>query len=315
VDVDLLTGVTGLTGSPPVYWGTDRATTAWSLLAGWLETNARAESGVEVRRGVEVVEVGDGWVRTSDDRLFDADLVIGADGARSTSRRWISPEQPDAVYAGVLLWRAMVEEHDLPSGTPTLSPHEPSREFYSGPYRLVTYPVPGSDGSIEPGRRRLNLVWYDPARSDLLADHGLLEGTTIHGSLLAGDVPEPLRQELRAMATQRWPTPWREALGVALENGLVFGTPLVHFWPDRIVRGRVALAGDAAHAASPMVGGGFRQGLFDVAALSASIDAGRGLEVTDILAAYEQRRIGAARAHVAQSEAATQHYLERRGLR
>jgi len=203
VDVDLLTGVTGLTGSPPVYWGTDRATTAWSLLAGWLETNARAESGVEVRRGVEVVEVGDGWVRTSDDRLFDADLVIGADGARSTSRRWISPEQPDAVYAGVLLWRAMVEEHDLPSGTPTLSPHEPSREFYSGPYRLVTYPVPGSDGSIEPGRRRLNLVWYDPARSDLLADHGLLEGTTIHGSLLAGDVPEPLRQELRAMATQR----------------------------------------------------------------------------------------------------------------
>jgi 2-polyprenyl-6-methoxyphenol hydroxylase-like FAD-dependent oxidoreductase len=64
-----------------------------------------------------------------------------------------------------------------------------------------------------------------------------------------------------------------------------------------------------------MVGGGFRQGLFDVAALSASIDAGRGLEVTDILAAYEQRRIDAARAHVAQSQAATQQYLERRGLR
>jgi len=82
-----------------------------------------------------------------------------------------------------------------------------------------------------------------------------------------------------------------------------------------MVRGRVALAGDAAHAASPMVGGGFRQGLFDVAALSASIDAGRERDIADVLVGFEQRRIVAARAHVTQSQAATQHYLERRGLR
>jgi 2-polyprenyl-6-methoxyphenol hydroxylase-like FAD-dependent oxidoreductase len=173
--------------------------------------------------------------------------------------------------------------------------------------------VPVSDGSIESGRRRLNLVWYDPARSDLLAEHGLLEGTTIHGSLLPGDVPESLRTELRAMATQRWPTPWREALTIALERGLIFGTPLAHFWPNRMVRGRVALAGDAAHAASPMVGGGFRQGLFDVAALSVSIDTGPNLDVADLLQVYEQRRLAAARAHVEQSQLVTQHYLNRRG--
>jgi glycine/D-amino acid oxidase-like deaminating enzyme len=34
VDLGLLTEVTGLTGSPPVCEGLDRATTAWSLLAG-----------------------------------------------------------------------------------------------------------------------------------------------------------------------------------------------------------------------------------------------------------------------------------------
>ncbi len=314
VDVALLTDVTGLTGSPPVCQGIDRATTAWSLLARWLETNARAVPGVEVRRGAEVVEVGDGWVRTADGHRLDADLVIGADGARSTTRRWVSPEQPDAVYAGVLLWRAMVEESDLPSAAPRLSAHEPSREYYSGSYRLVTYPVPGSDGSAEPGRRRLNMVWYDPARTDLLADHGLLEGTTIHGSLLAEDVPRPLREELQAMATQRWPTPWREALGIAVERGLIFGTPVVHFWPNRLTCGRVALAGDAGHAASPMVGGGFRQGLFDVAALSANIEVGRDPNATDLLRAYEQRRLAAARAHVEHSQVATQHYLERQGL-
>jgi 2-polyprenyl-6-methoxyphenol hydroxylase-like FAD-dependent oxidoreductase len=315
VDVDLLTDVTGLTGGPPVCKGIDRATTAWSLLAEWLETNARTVPGVDVRRGVEVGEVGDGWVRAADGRRFDADLVIGADDARSTARRWVSPEQPDAVYAGVLLWRAMVDEHDLPEGVPELPPREPSREYYSGPYRLVTYPVPGADGSAQPGRRRLNLVWYDPARSDLLADNGLLEGTTIHGSLLAVDVPRPLREELRAMATQRWPSPWREALGIALERGLIFGTPVVHSWPNRMVRGRVALAGDAAHAASPMVGGGFREGLSDVAALSARIEVGRVLQIAELLEAYERQRLGAARAHVRHSQVATQRYLERRGFR
>ena len=58
VDVGLLTRVTGLDGSPPVCQGVDRATTAWPLLAAWLETNARAAPGVELRRGAEVIGGG-----------------------------------------------------------------------------------------------------------------------------------------------------------------------------------------------------------------------------------------------------------------
>ncbi len=151
VDVDLLTSVTGLVGGPPICQGIDRATTAWPLLAGRLETQASATPGVELRRGADVVEVGDCWARTTDGQQFDADLVVGADGARSTVRRWVSPDRPDAVYAGFLLWRAMVPEAELPAAIPWLRPDEPSREYYSGPYRLVTYPVPGADGSCRPG--------------------------------------------------------------------------------------------------------------------------------------------------------------------
>ena len=54
VDVDLLTRVTGVRGSPPVCQGVDRATTAWPLLAGWLETEARCRirgRGPARRRG------------------------------------------------------------------------------------------------------------------------------------------------------------------------------------------------------------------------------------------------------------------------
>jgi 2-polyprenyl-6-methoxyphenol hydroxylase-like FAD-dependent oxidoreductase len=311
VDVGLLTRVTGLRGSPPVCQGVDRATTAWPLLAGWLEDHARAAPGVEVRRGAEVIEVGERWARTSDGRRIEADLVIGADGARSTVRRWVSPDRPDAVYAGIVLWRAMVPEAELPVGIPWLRPDEPSREYYSGPYRLVTYPVPGADGSSRPGHRRLNLVWYDPARSDLLARRGLLDGVTVHGTLGAHDVPEPLRRELEIVAGQRWPTPWREALELALRRSLVFATPVVQYWPDRLVHHRVALAGDAAHAASPMVGGGFRQGLYDVDALASRFEPGQGIDWGDLISAYQQDRLPSAQAHVERSQAASAQYLGR----
>jgi 2-polyprenyl-6-methoxyphenol hydroxylase-like FAD-dependent oxidoreductase len=315
VDVDLLARVTGLEGSPPVCQGVDRATTAWPLLAGWLETAAGAVSGVEIQRGAEVVEVGNDWVRTGDGRRFDADLVIGADGARSTVRRWVSPDHPDAIYAGFLLWRAMVPEAELPSTMPLLRADEPSREYYSGPYRLVTYPVPGADGSSAPGHRRLNLVWYDPARSELLASRGLLEGATIYGTLASADVPGPLRQELDRVAGERWPTPWREALEFALRRSLVFATPVVQYRPDRLTRGGVALAGDAAHAASPMVGGGFRQGLYDVAAFAAGLQKSQALPVADLLSSYERQRLPSAQAHVERSQAASARYLNRQNRR
>ncbi len=312
VDLDLLARVTGLPESPPVCQGRDRATTAWPLLAGWLEEHALALPAVEIERAAEVVEVADSGARLADGRHFSADLVIGADGARSTVRRWVSPGRSEAVYAGILLWRAMLAEAELPPSVPWLRPDEPSREYYSGPYRLVTYLVPGANGSSQPGQRRLNLVWYDPARSELLEEHGLLQGATVHGSLAASDVPEPIRQELEAAAGQRWPPPWREAFEIALRRSAVFATPVVQYWPDRLYRGHVALAGDAAHAASPMVGGGFRQGLYDVAALSAAFENGQLAEVARILESYQHQRLALAQAHVEHSQVASERYLERR---
>jgi 2-polyprenyl-6-methoxyphenol hydroxylase-like FAD-dependent oxidoreductase len=312
VDVDLLAAVTGLSDGPPVYRGPDRDTTAWPLLAGWLESQAWSVPGVEVVRGAEVVEVGDGWVRTLQGRRHEADVIVGADGARSTVRRWVSPNHPEAAYAGILLWRAMLPESDL--GPDVLEPaqDEPSREHYSGPYRLVTYPVPGADGSAVRGRRRLNVVWYDPARRELLTGLGLLEGSSVYGSLAAEDVPKALRDELSAVAGQRWPSPWREALEQALRRGLVFATPVVQYRPDQLVRGRVVIVGDAAHAASPMVGGGFRQGLYDAAGLATAFES-KGLPLVEVLNQYQARRLGPAQAHVEHSEAASAHYLSRQG--
>ena len=321
VDVALLAQVTGIDDEPPVVHGTDRDTTAWHLLQGWLEDHALRRRGITVRRGTEVTGVQPGddrqpaRVLTADGGEYRADLVIGADGARSTVRGGVAPDDPDARYAGVLLWRTMVAEQSLPDGAPRLRSGEPSREVYAGPYRLVTYLVPGAAGETATGHRRLNLVWYDPEQGGLLRSKGLLDGETVHGSLAPGDLPDPVRERLAAFAAANWPSPWREALALALAGGTVFGTPIVHYKPERLTRGRTALAGDAAHAASPMVGGGFREGLYDVAALARLLAGQTGsAAIPGALGRYEQARLGPAIRHVSVSERATAAYLARAGL-
>src|ERR1700734_2256327 len=105
VDVDLLREVTGIGEDPPVQHGIDRDTTAWHLLQSWLEDHASRLAGVTVRRGTDVITATKGGEQAratvvTDDGTEDADLVIGADGARSTVRATVDPEHPDARYAG-----------------------------------------------------------------------------------------------------------------------------------------------------------------------------------------------------------------------
>jgi len=316
VDVALLKKATGLEADPPVLHGADRDGTAWHLLQAWLEEHARGMPNVTILRDMTVTGAergGDGAravVLTAGGARLEADLVVGADGARSTVRATVDPERPDARYAGVLLWRTMVEEGAMPPGLALPADGEPAREVYAGRYRLVTYPVPGPAGETAVGHRRLNLVWYDPEQSDLLRSAGLLDGESIRGTLAPGTLPGQVRTRLSDFAAANWPSPWREALTLALDSGAVFGTPIVHYKPDRLVTGRVALAGDAAHAASPMVGGGFRQGLQDVVALTRTLTGiGGSAAIPLALARYEDLRLGAAIAHVTRSEQATAAYL------
>jgi 2-polyprenyl-6-methoxyphenol hydroxylase-like FAD-dependent oxidoreductase len=316
VDVALLRQVTGISSDPPVLHGADRDGTAWHLLQAWLEDHAVRLPAVSVRRGTQVTAVQPGSadraaiVSTASGAAFEGDLVVAADGARSTVRAAVDPTRPDARYAGVLLWRALVDEQAMPPAVPLPPAGEPAREVYAGPYRLVTYPVPGPAGQTNVGHRRLNLVWYDPEQRELLHEAGLLDGDMVHGSLAPGALPKPVRDRLADFAGARWPSPWREAITLALQAGTVFGTPIVQYRPARMAAGRVALAGDAAHAASPMVGGGFRQGLFDVLALTATLaDVSSPGQVPGALADYQQARLAGAIRHVTRSEQATAAYL------
>jgi len=134
--------------------------------------------------------------------------------------------------------------------------------------------------------------------------------------------PSPA-QPLFILATDTHPrlTPDREALIRKAAAGAEPRGSLLPAWmtqtllaevdePKRLARGRAALAGDAAHAASPMVGGGFRQGLYDVAAL-AQVMTGPATPggIPGALGQYQELRLGPAARHVAVSEQATADYL------
>ncbi len=65
--------------------------------------------------------------------------------------------------------------------------------------------------------------------------------------------------------------------------------------PSRLVRGAVALVGDAAHVVSPITGAGFHNGLLDVEALAGALRTAPRERVRQALSRYQQQRLQPAR--------------------
>jgi 2-polyprenyl-6-methoxyphenol hydroxylase-like FAD-dependent oxidoreductase len=312
VDLALLGRVTGRAdriAALPVLHDRVRDSVAYGDIRSWMRTLAEGEPLVDLDEHTTVSAVHDGsdaaTVKTADGER-PAALVIGADGVRSTVRRAVDPSRPDADYAGYVLWRALVEESDVPAAATTLPADDTMSIYRRDHYRLVAYAVPGADGSVEPGRRRLSVAWYDRDSNSLLAELGVIGGGTIRGSLDPERIPPEVVARLRDDA-RLWPSPWAQAIDRALGRRRLFGFPIGEYLPDRLTRGRLAIVGDAAHAASPMTGAGFHNALVDAQAL-ADLVARHG-PTPAALVAYEKLRLGPSRSLVLGGRAWGQSYL------
>ncbi len=111
------------------------------------------------REVASAAEADDAAVLTFADGSQSAfDLIIGADGLGSIIRPWVagSPEGP--TYAGYAAWRTLIPETGLQAVSSLLLDRF---TFFQMPgSQVLGYLVPGADGSMEPGRRRYNCVWY-----------------------------------------------------------------------------------------------------------------------------------------------------------
>lgn len=214
------------------------------------------------------------------------DLLVAADGIRSTVRQQLAPEiRPQ--YAGYVAWRGLIEETDLP---PALR-EEIFEDFVFGlppGEQIVTYPVAGRDNTTRPGERRYNFVWYRPAdEADrlpwLLTDlNGVQNEGQIPPHLIRPEVIAAMRHDAREILAPQIAEVIARTQAPSIQ-------PIYDLESPRMAFGRIATLGDAAFVARPHVGMGVLKAGDDAIALVDRLGE-HGADVPAALAAYERDR-------------------------
>ncbi|HUC47917.1 MAG TPA: FAD-dependent monooxygenase [Xanthobacteraceae bacterium] len=220
------------------------------------------------------------------------DLLVGADGLRSTVRTQFLP-QVEPVYAGYVAWRAVLDEARIPDEI-----HREIFELYAfclpDGEQLLGYPVPGRDNDTQAGRRAYNIVWYRPTDAATLTDIC----TDAAGRHYAAGIPPPLiRPDVIAQVKADAERLLAPQIAGIFVRAAPFFQPIYDLESPQIVFGRVALAGDAAFVARPHAGAGTTKAAIDAATLAHCLDAA-GTDLDAGLARYDRAQCNFGRALV-----------------
>ena len=223
----------------------------------------------------------------TDGQTLAADLVVCADGIRSTGRRIMVPDAYPR-YAGYVTWRGTIDSDELSGRTAsTLLDAFTYRILPSG--HLLSYPIPGPNGSV-----LFNWLWYQNfapgARlTDLLTDRG---GVRTELTVPPGSVQTRHIEKLYSAADSDLPASLAEVIRRTAEP---FIQVIVDLEVPRMALGRCCLIGDAAFALRPHIGVGTAKAADDAWQLGTALQGTSASCIPNRLKAWETQQMPVAR--------------------
>lgn len=198
-------------------------------------------------------------VRFADGRTDQADLLVVADGSRSSLRDAVVGQAVPRTYCGYVNWNGRI------AISPELGDADEWSQFVGGGQRVSLMPM--GDGQF--------YFFFDVPLAEDRIDAALAPGATYRDELAAhfAGWAEPVQRLIAQLDPAT-------VARVAIHDT----APL-----DSLVDGRVALLGDAAHAMSPDLGQGGCQAIEDSWVLAEQLAASNG-DVRVALAGYDAAR-------------------------
>jgi 2,6-dihydroxypyridine 3-monooxygenase len=231
-------------------------------------------------------------VRFADGSAADYDLLVCADGISSNARALLQPQARPA-YAGYVAWRGTVEERQLSRGVRDRLADSICYQVMPNSHILL-YPIPALDGSVAPGRRLANFVWYrnyavGEELDDLMTDR---DGVRRDVTLPPGAARQAHLHELRAVAAAQLAPQFIE---VVHRSQFPFVQVIFDIEVDRMAFGRVCLIGDAAFALRPHAAAGTAKAAADAWTLAEALAATQG-DLQAALPRWERHQLAVGRA-------------------
>jgi 2,6-dihydroxypyridine 3-monooxygenase len=219
----------------------------------------------------------------TDGQTLEADLVVCADGIRSTGRRIMVPDaQPR--YAGYVAWRGTVDVDQLSGRSASILLDAYTYRILPQGH-LLSYPIPGPSGSV-----LFNWLWYQNVApghrlTDLLTDRN---GVTAELTVPPGSVQTRHVEQLYSAASAQLPAPLAE---LVQETAEPFLQVIVDLEVPRMAIGRCCLIGDAAFVLRPHIGVGTAKAADDAWQLGKSLLGATASYVPARLKAWETQQL------------------------